>query len=49
MASLTQWTSLSKFWELVIDRKAWRVAVREVTKSWTQLSDLTELMDQSYT
>ena len=27
--------SLSKFWELVIDREAWRAAVYRVTKSWT--------------
>ena len=27
--------SLSKLWELVIDRKAWRTAVHGVTKSWT--------------
>ena len=25
--------------ELVMDREAWRAAVREVAKSWTQLSD----------
>ena len=31
--------SLSKFWELVMDRKAWRTAVHGVTKSRTQLSD----------
>ena len=31
--------SLSKLWERVKDREAWRVAVHEVTKSRTQLSD----------
>ena len=31
--------SLSKLWELVMDREAWRVAVHRVTKNWTQLSD----------
>ena len=31
--------SLSKFWELVTDREAWRTAVHGVTKSQTQLSD----------
>ena len=27
--------SLSKLWEFVMDRKAWRVAIHEVTKSQT--------------
>ena len=31
--------SLSKLWEMVKDRKAWRSAVHGVAKSWTGLSD----------
>ena len=34
---------LGELWELVMDRKAWRVAVHGVSKSLTWLSDWTEL------
>ena len=32
-------TSLSKLWELVVDREAWRSTVHGVTKNQTALSD----------
>ena len=35
--------SLSELRELVTDREAWRAAIHAVAKSWTRLSDSTEL------
>ena len=40
---ITHSVSLSKLQELVMDRETWHAAVCEVAKSWTRLSNWTEL------
>ena len=36
---ITDAMSLSKLWELVMDREAWRAAIHGIAKNQTQLSD----------
>ena len=38
---------LNRLWELVMNRKVWCAAVYEVAKSWTRLSNWTELKKQA--
>ena len=38
--------SFSELWEWVMEREAWRAAIHGVTKSWTRLSDWSDLICQ---
>ena len=38
--------SLGKLWESVMEREAWHAAIHGVTKSWTQLSNWTQLKEE---
>ena len=41
--------SLSRVWELVMDREGWRAAIHGITKRWTWLSNWTELNQSDHT
>ena len=47
LGSITDSTdmNLSKLWEIVEDRAAWRATVYGVTKSWTQLNNPREVSE----
>ena len=36
--------SLSELWELVMDREAWRAVIHGIEKSWTRLSEWSDLI-----
>ena len=40
--------SLSERWELVMDREAWCAAIHRVAKSWTWLTNWTELLMKTF-